>query len=59
MLVTFLVFATVIILCLLVAVAYLYPGKKNITTVPGMQATDEALGNIPDIQVDNVILKYF
>ena len=51
MLVTFLVFAAVILICLLVTVAYLYPGKKNVTTAPGMQATDDALGNIPDIQV--------
>ena len=51
MLVTFLVFAAVILICLLVGVVYLYPGKKNVTTAPGMPATDEALGNILDIQV--------
>ena len=51
MLVTFLVFASVIILFLLACVVYVYPGKKNVTTVPGMEATDATLENFPDIQV--------
>ena len=51
MLVTFLVFASVLIFFLIACVAYVYPGKKNVTTVPGMEATDETLGNFPDIQV--------
>ena len=51
MLVTFLVFASVIIVFLLACIVYIYPGKKNVTTVPGMDASDEKLGNFPDIQV--------
>ena len=51
MLVTFLVFACLIVICLIVGLAYLYPGKKKVTTAPGMAPTDEKFGNFPDIQV--------
>ena len=51
MLVTFVVFATIVIVFLLVCVVYVYPWKNTVTTVPGMEANDEALGNFPDIQV--------
>ena len=51
MLVTFLVFATVVLIFLVVALAFLYSGNKNVTTAPGMPPSDDKLGNIPDIQV--------
>ena len=51
MLVTFLIFATVVLICLVVALAFLYTGNKNVTTAPGMAPSDDKLGNIPDIQV--------
>ena len=51
MLVTFLVFAAIVIVFLLACVLYIYPGKKNVTTAPGIDASDETLGNFPDIQV--------
>ena len=51
MLVTFLVFASIIVGFLLSFLIYNYLGKKNITSAPGIDASDEKLGNFPDIQV--------
>ena len=51
MLVTFVVFATIVTVFLLACVVYVYPWKTSVTTVPGMEASDEASGNFPDIQV--------
>ena len=59
MLVTFLVFASVIIVFLLACIVYIYPGKKNVTSVPGMDASDEKLGNFPDIQVCTFVRSIF
>ena len=51
MLVTFVVFATIVTVFLLACVIYVYPWKNTVTTVPGMEANDEASGNFTDIQV--------
>ena len=53
MLITFLVFASIIILILLAYFININSGKKNVTTVPGMDKSDETLGNFPDIQVSS------
>ena len=47
-----LVFVCLIIVFLLLYFEHIRSGKKkNVTTVPGMDASDETQGNFPDIQV--------
>ncbi|KAI0219611.1 Cytochrome P450 20A1 [Lamellibrachia satsuma] len=46
----FVVYVGVVVLCAVIAVLYLYPGSKKVTTVPGLDASDEFEGNLPDIQ---------
>ncbi len=41
MLVTFLVFAAVAVLALVALATYLVPGAKKMSTVPGMEPSDE------------------
>lgn len=46
----FIVYGSIIIAFIVVAIAYLRSGPTNITTVPGLAASDENEGNAPDIQ---------
>ncbi|KAI0223120.1 Cytochrome P450 20A1 [Lamellibrachia satsuma] len=44
------VYVGIAVVCAVIAVRYLYPGSKKATTVPGVDASDEHKGNLPDIQ---------
>jgi len=49
MLVTFVVFASLLVLSLLVLLWYFLPRGRQDTTVPGLAPTHETLGNLPNI----------
>nr|AKH03540.1 cytochrome P450 20A1 [Paracyclopina nana] len=49
MIVTFLIFALTFILFLLGVLFYLAPRSKNVTTIPGLDPSDDISGNIDDI----------
>ncbi|KAI0242261.1 hypothetical protein LSAT2_014279 [Lamellibrachia satsuma] len=44
------VYVGISVVCAVIAVRYLYPGPKKVTTVPGLDASDKHEGNLPDIQ---------
>lgn len=45
----FVIFAVTFVVALLIAVIYLYPGSKRITTIPGPDPTTKEDGNLADI----------
>ncbi|KAL8558521.1 hypothetical protein ACOMHN_038845 [Nucella lapillus] len=46
----FVIFAVTVVVVLLIAVIYMYPSSKRITTIPGLDSTSAQDGNLVDIQ---------
>ncbi|KAK2152271.1 hypothetical protein NP493_2494g00009 [Ridgeia piscesae] len=46
----FIISVGVVVICVVIAVMYLYPRSTKVTTVPGLDASDEVLGNLPDLK---------
>ncbi|XP_076467327.1 cytochrome P450 20A1-like [Babylonia areolata] len=46
----FVIFAVTLVVVLLIAVIYMYPSSKKITTIPGLDSTSAQDGNLVDIQ---------
>ena len=45
----FAIFAVTVIIALIVAIVFLYPGSKRVTTIPGPDIIDPLEGNLPDV----------
>ena len=58
MLVTFLVFASIALVLLITVLWYIWPASRLSTSVPGLNPSVEALGNIPDIRDAGGLTKF-